>query len=106
MERGTMAELLVGEAVVAARPLEARIAWRLTRLHATEEGLEGSIEPRQYVLQHLGVDVVVFGPHLFDRRQLGALACGGDAHAAFVPGIAPLLQGGVVEFPAAAQDKR
>src|SRR5690242_17062398 len=52
------------------------------------------------------MDVAVFWPNLLDRRQLRALIGDGDMHSAFLPRLAPFLQGGVVEFTAAAQDKR
>src|SRR5262249_49324217 len=103
---GTVAILLIGETIVAVGPLKVRIARCLTRLYAVEERLERSVQSGEHILQHLGVDVAVFGPHLLDGGQLGALASGADAHPALLPGITALLQGSIVEFAAATQDKR
>src|SRR5690348_15022759 len=52
------------------------------------------------------VDVLVFGPRLLDLGQLSALASNRNAHRAHAPGFPALLQRGVVEFAAPAQDKR
>src|SRR5262249_41370151 len=106
LKRGAVAQLLVGAGVGAVPALEARVARRLPRLHAAEEGLIRPIQPGEYILQHLGVDVAVFGPYLLDLRQLGALDGKGATDATLLPCLAALLQGGVIEFPAAAHDKR
>jgi hypothetical protein len=106
VERGPVAKLLVGETRVAVDTLEARIARLLTILHPAEEGGKGPVQPGQYVLQDLGVKVVVLGPYLLDGGQLRALMGTGDAHPALVPGIAAFLKGGIVEFAAAPQHKR
>src|SRR5262249_38140287 len=103
---GSVANLLVGEAVVATAPLETGRTRGLSGLDAAEEGLERPTQPGQYVLQHLGVDVAIVRPNLFAVWQLGALSGDGDAHPAFLPGIATLLKSSIVEFPAAAQDNR
>jgi hypothetical protein len=86
--------------------VEARIAWRLARLRPAEEGLEGPIQSRQHVLQHLGVDIMVFGAHVLDGRQLGTLAGSGDAHPALLPGVTAFLETSIVEFAAPTQYKR
>ena len=39
-------------------------------LYALEERLEGLVLAMQHILQDLRVDVVVFGPHFLDGRQL------------------------------------
>src|SRR5262249_41031981 len=57
-------------------------------------------------LQDLRVDVAVFWPHFLDCGELGALPRLSDAHAAFAPRLFALLKSSVVEFAAAAQDKR
>jgi hypothetical protein len=87
-------------------PPENAGPWLLTGLHAAKEGLEGPVQPRQDILQHLRVDVVVLRPYLLDGRQLRALVGAGDAHPAFPPGITPLLESSIVEFSAAPQDKQ
>jgi len=66
VQGGSVAKLLVGERVVAIRALEAWIARRLPFADTAEERLEGTIQPGEHVLQHLRVDALVFGPHLFD----------------------------------------
>src|SRR5262249_52630836 len=86
VQGGAVAILLVGEAVVAVAALETGVAGRPARLHPTEEGLERAVQAREHVLQHLRVEVAVFGPHRLDGGQLGALAGGGDGHATFLPG--------------------
>jgi hypothetical protein len=73
-------------------------------LDAPEERLEGAVEAGEQVLQDLGMDGAVLGPHLFDIGQLGVLASEGDAHAALLPRFFAFLQGGVVELAAAAYD--
>src|SRR5262249_52242856 len=64
VERGTVAELLVGETGVAMHTLKAGIAWRLARLDAAEEGLECPIQAGEHVLQDLRVHVAVLRAHL------------------------------------------
>src|SRR5262245_39900642 len=86
------------------RSLEAGISWCLTVLDAAKERLEGSVQPGQYVLQHLGVEGAIFRPHLFDLRQLSALPGGSAAHATLLPGFFAFLERGSVEFTAAAHD--
>jgi hypothetical protein len=98
--------LLVGEAVIAVRAVEARIARRLASFDATEECLECSIQARKHILQHLRMHVAVFRAYLLDVRQLGTLTGSRDAHPALLPGVATLLQASVVEFAATAHDKR
>src|SRR5215469_4745217 len=98
--------LRISEAVVAALALEAGIPRLLASSDAAEEGLEGPVEPGEYVLQDLRMDVAVFGPCHLNVRQLGALARRSNAHAAFVPRIAALLEAGIVELTAAAQYNR
>jgi hypothetical protein len=45
--------------VIAVGALEAWIAWLLTLLDAAKEGLEGTVQTGEHILQYLGVDVVV-----------------------------------------------
>jgi hypothetical protein len=55
---------------------------------------------------YLRLDVAVFRPDLLDVRQLSALISDSDAYTALLPGVTTLLQDGVLEFTAAAHDKR
>src|SRR5262249_49018161 len=91
---------------VAVGALEARIARRLPRLHPAEERVKGAIQAGEHILQDLRVDVTVLRAHVLDGRQLSALAGGGDAHPTLLPGVAALLEAGVVEFAATAHDNR
>src|SRR6476661_2199774 len=52
------------------------------------------------------MDVAVLWPRLFDGGELGALHRLVHRGAAFLPRLTTLVQGGVVEFTAAAHDKR
>jgi hypothetical protein len=101
-----IAKLLVGEGVIPMASLEAGIPWLLTGLHSTKEGLESPVRSSEYVLQDLGMYIVVLGPNVLDGRQLRALATTGDTHTTFAPGISAFLKCGVVQFPAAAYDER
>jgi hypothetical protein len=61
----------VGIGVVAVAPLEARIAGRLPVPHASRERLKGPVEASQYVLQHVGGDLLKLFPHFcFDLGQI------------------------------------
>ena len=103
---GTVATLLIGETRVAVGALEAGIPWLRSCLHTAKERLEGAIQARQYVLQDLGVDVVVLRPHGLNGGQFSALMGAGDAHPTFLPGVTAFLERSVVEFPAATQNER
>ena len=74
-------------------------------LDAAEEGLEGAVQPGQHILQDLGMHVVVLWPRLLDGWQFGALVGDTDTHATFLPGVAPFLERGIVQFPSTAHDK-
>ena len=51
-----VAELLIGEGVLAGARLIAREARLLSRLHAAKERLIGLVEPREHILQDVLVD--------------------------------------------------
>jgi hypothetical protein len=106
VQRGPVAALFVGEAVVAGARSDTRLAPRLASLHAAEECLKRPIQAAQHVLQDLRVDILVFGPCLLDRRQVGALACQRDADTAPAPGFSALRQSSIGEFPTPPQDNR
>ena len=90
----------VGEGSVAESGFVARIAGRLANFHALEEGFEGFVDSMQDILQDLRVDGFIFWSDLFDGGKLGALLCKGDALAAHLIGVFPLLHCGVVQLPA------
>jgi hypothetical protein len=54
----------------------------------------------QDILQDLGVDGSIFWSDLFDGGKLGTLLREGDALAAHLIGVFPLLQCGVVQLRA------
>src|SRR5579885_2044301 len=56
IQGSTVAELLIGERMVAALPLEARVAGLLAVLDAAEERLKRPVEAGQDILQDLGMD--------------------------------------------------
>src|SRR5215831_206615 len=58
---------------VATYALKTWVAWCLLAVDAPEERLKSSVQPSQYILRHLGVDVTVFRPEPFTVRQMGAL---------------------------------
>ena len=80
VEDGTAmrAHLRRGEAVIALCALETRIAGVLTCLHAAAAGGKRFVQAVQHLLQDLRVEVALFGPYLFDGRQLCRLH--GEGH--------------------------
>ena len=65
--RATMlADLWIGEAVVAITPTKARISRFLATLHPAEERLIGLVQPMQHILQDLRVDVAVLWARILD----------------------------------------
>src|SRR6185369_15055879 len=52
------------------------------------------------------MDIAVFGPHLLEVGQLSALAGNRHAHTALLPRLFALLERGIIQFTAAARDKR
>jgi hypothetical protein len=57
------ARLGIGETIVAPISLKTWVAGFVSRLVASEKGLEGQIDPHRDILHHLGM-------HLFERRIL------------------------------------
>ncbi len=92
--------LRVGEGIVAESGLIARVAGCLASFHASKEGFEGFVYSMQDVLQDLGVDGFIFWSDLFDGGKLGTLLREGEALAAQLIGVFPLLQCGVVQLRA------
>jgi hypothetical protein len=86
--------------------LEAGIARLFALLDAAKKCLEGTVEAGEYILQDLGMDVVILWPHVLDTGQFRALVSTGDTLVAFLPSVAVFLESSVVEFPAATQHKR
>ena len=85
--------------------MKARISCLRARSDAGEESLEGEVQSSEHILQNLGVDVAIFGPHFFDGRELRALRRLSDVHTVLSPSLTPLLKTSVVEFLAAAQSE-
>src|SRR5215471_11034681 len=63
----------VGEGIVAALSLEAGKPWRHALLEPTKAAIKSPLEPQEHILQHLGVDVVVFFPQVLDLGQITLL---------------------------------
>src|SRR5215467_5161514 len=101
-----LADLWIGEGVVTAPPLKARIPRRLALLHAAEERLVGALHPQQHILQHLGIDLRVLRA---GRLQIGRFSLLLVVRRALAlppfPPDAALLQGGIVEHTAAPQGR-
>ena len=106
LERGPVAELLVGETIVAVGSLKAWIPGLLALLDAAKEGLKGTVQAGEHILQDLGVDIVVLRSHVLDGRQLSGLMGALDTLMALLPRVAAFLQRGIIEFPAATQHER
>ena len=87
------ARLWVGEGSVAEAGFVVGVAGRLASFHAPEEGFVDS-------MQDLGVDGIICWSDLFDGGKLGTLLREGDALAALLIGVLPLLQCGVVQLRA------
>jgi hypothetical protein len=110
VQRGTAmltvcAHLQKGEAVIAVLALQARVAGLRTGLQTADEGGTRLIQTIEHVLHDLRVDVVVFGPHRLDGRQLCRLHDNAHRDAAPLPRRCALLQASVVAFAAAPHDR-
>src|SRR5262249_26498711 len=100
VQGGPVAELRVSGAVVAVAPVEARVAGRLTRLHAAEEGLEGAVYALYHVLQDLAVDLGILRQLGFDAGQFGFLLVVVHRDATLLPGFPAYRNGGIVDMTA------
>jgi hypothetical protein len=98
------ANLGEGKGVPPALAFEAGIARLLPPLYAGEEALESPVEALQGFLQDLGVHPLVLRPYRFDLAQKPHLLVHRDRLPGLPPGLAALLQGGVVQFPGQVQD--
>src|SRR5690606_6802542 len=77
---------------------ETWVAGLFARFDAAEEGTERPVQARDRILQKMhvdGGDVLPFGPYVFELRHLLVRA---DRYAAFLVGVAPLLQCRVVQL--------
>src|SRR5215469_10862490 len=85
-----------GDTVVPPERTEAREAGLLAASYASEERLEGLIQPAEHILAagEVGQSEPPCGPYLL---QLVGLVVVVDALAANFPSVAPLLQGGIVQ---------
>ena len=88
VQRRPVAELLVGERVVAVAPLIAWEARLLSRLHPAKERLIGLVEPRQHILQ----DMASGSPHTLETRR-GCPSTRLPADNVRAETLAPLLGG-------------
>src|SRR6476620_5694659 len=79
----------IGEAVVAARSLKARIAPCLACLYTAKEGLERLLQTTQHLLQDLRVDLGIVGKGGFEVRHFRGLLVVGRALA--LPALPPYL---------------
>ena len=86
--REAVAPLGIGERVVAVASVKPRIARRLTRPGAPEEGLKRAVYPLNHVLQDLTVDLAVLWQPGFDAGQLGLLLVVANKYTASLPGFA------------------
>jgi hypothetical protein len=84
------------DTVIPPERTEARKAGLLAASYASEERLEGFIQPAEHLLAagEVGQSNQPFGAH---RLQLVGLVVVVDALAANFPSLAPFLQGGVVQ---------
>src|SRR5262249_25015867 len=89
IQYGPTAILRIGETVVAALALQARIAGRFAILDATEERLERLVQAPKHVLQDLRVDLGVFRASGFQVGQFRRLIVVGERDAALLPGGFP-----------------
>jgi hypothetical protein len=104
VEPRAVAILLETERMVAGAALKAREARFLAPRDAPEEGLIRLVEPREHVVQDMGVEGGVLGKLRTDGLELGFLREARNGDMAAPPGSDTLLQGGVVELAAAPQD--
>lgn len=85
-----------GDRIKAISSSEARVPWLLTGLATPEESLEGLVQASQDVLSGRVVQTSAPGVLLPDSLQLIGLVIVVDRNAV-LPGIAPFLEGSVVE---------
>jgi hypothetical protein len=100
-----IAELLVGEAVVAVFALESRVARLLARPHPAEEGGKRFVQAGEHILQHLAVDGGVCRKCLLDGGQCGLLLrAGGAVVRSASPARRALFAGHVIKRATAPYD--
>jgi hypothetical protein len=92
-----------GDGIVPALAFEARIAGFFARFHPAEKGFEGQIQPKDHILQNLGMgQVEILG--YFDSRQQFFLKEIAQGSLLNLPGVFTLAQQTVVEIPALLQN--
>src|SRR5215469_7788001 len=104
IESGAVAIFLVGEGVPAVASLEPWEAGFLAALDPVEERWIGLVQPRQHILQHVGMDCGVLGKRLADTRQFRFLGEAFHGHVAAFPGGLALLERHIVEGAAAPEN--
>jgi hypothetical protein len=95
-----VADLRIGEAVVAVASVETWIARRLPFADAAEECLKGAVDTQHDILQDLSVDLAVFWHRFLDVGQLCLLLVVGDGNAAQTPRLAAFAHSGIVDVAA------
>src|SRR5436309_3240759 len=83
--------LWVGEAIIVASSLIARVAWGISTLATSKERFESFVGFSEHILQYLRMDILVFFPDLFDLRQLVSLIVVSDALAHHTVSITSFL---------------
>jgi len=91
-----VAVLLEPEGVEAIQALEAWVARSLPGFHPPKEGVEGFVEVLNDHLQDVAVDAGGVGILPLQTLDLGELSVNADTLAAFLVGVAALLQASVV----------
>jgi hypothetical protein len=92
------------EAVIPARGFVARIARNLAVFDAAKEVLHRFVETVKHLLQDLRIDLLVFGPLLFDIGQLVGLHLVGDGDPTHAVGFASLFERRIIYLFTSAQD--
>src|SRR2546430_2264907 len=94
------AELRISQRIVASGRAKARETGFQSLLDSCQEGFEVFVHAMQYVLQNLRIDTFDFRALSFDLRQLSRLSVEANREMVDAEGLAPLLDGSVVEFTA------
>src|SRR5215472_3106407 len=103
LQPGAVALLLVGKRVVTVLALEAGAARLLPMLDTAKERLIRRVQPRQHILQDMGVVRTVLWPLSAQCLELGFLLGAAHREATLSPQRDALLQGGVVARATAPQ---
>jgi hypothetical protein len=91
--------------MIAHARLEPRITYLLAGFASAKKGLESEIYALDDVLQNLGIDLGQFWAHVLACRQFCALVSKAKGEASHAIGIAPLLQGCVIDLAAQGEPR-